>query len=465
MDKLGLRALSIIILFSLLLPSGNVNAQSAATTGPVYFVQEGDSLWDIAYRFHVSQGDLANANGILNTDQISIGQPLVIPGLEGIQGTLVTENIQFGESIQSLGWRYHLSIDMLERLNHLTSPNELYAGYSLVILQNDYPPSSGKRVTLGVDQSLFELAILSDTDPWILLLDNHLASSSKVLPGDVIRVPGENDAGPGGLPPTINSVGVSGLTQGQTAEIQIDGVADLSITGALMGHTMNFFMDPDNSYIALQGVHAMVEPGLYPLSLSGGLPDGTSINFSQDVLVSAGDFLYDKPLSVDPATLDPDTTGPEDSTWLGLSTQVSPDKLWQGVFSLPVEPAFADCFTSRFGSRRSYNGSDYNYFHTGLDYCGQIGDPIYAAAAGVVVFASPLTVRGNATMIDHGWGVFTAYMHQSEILVKVGDRVEQGQLIGRVGDTGRVEGPHLHFEVLVGGIQVNPLEWLTQGFP
>ena len=68
-------------------------------------------------------------------------------------------------------------------------------------------------------------------------------------------------------------------------------------------------------------------------------------------------------------------------------------------------------------------------------------------------------------MIDHGWGVYTAYMHQSEILVKVGDRVEQGQLIGRVGNTGRAEGAHLHFEVLVGGVQVNPLEWLKQVFP
>jgi murein DD-endopeptidase MepM/ murein hydrolase activator NlpD len=56
-------------------------------------------------------------------------------------------------------------------------------------------------------------------------------------------------------------------------------------------------------------------------------------------------------------------------------------------------------------------------------------------------------------------------MHQSEILVQMGDRVEQGQLIGLVGNTGRVEGPHLHFEVLVGSVQVNPLEWLNQVFP
>jgi murein DD-endopeptidase MepM/ murein hydrolase activator NlpD len=232
-----------------------------------------------------------------------------------------------------------------------------------------------------------------------------------------------------------------------------------------MDHALNFSAALDNRYIALQGVHAMVKPGLYPLTLKGSLPDGSSFVYSQEVLVIAGDFLYDLPLSVDPATLDPKTTGPEDNNWYKLASQVSANKLWESVFSLPVEPAFADCYASRFGSRRSYNGSDYIYFHTGLDYCGQIGDPIYAAATGVVVFAGPLTVRGNATMIDHGWGVYTAYMHQSEILVSVGDHVEQGQIIGRVGNTGRVEGPHLHFEVLVGDVQVDPLEWLNQVFP
>jgi len=68
-------------------------------------------------------------------------------------------------------------------------------------------------------------------------------------------------------------------------------------------------------------------------------------------------------------------------------------------------------------------------------------------------------------MIDHGWGVFTGYMHQEEILVKEGDWVEKGQVIGKVGETGRVNGPHLHFEVWVGGDQVDPLDWLERAYP
>jgi murein DD-endopeptidase MepM/ murein hydrolase activator NlpD len=465
MLSINIKCLTLLLLLSLLLPSGIVKAQTTSPSGPVYIIQEGDSLWDIAYRFHVSQQDLATANGILNANEITVGQQLVIPGLEGIQGVLTTEQVPLGENLHSLSLRYHISEDTLARLNHLTTPNELYAGYSLVLLADDNPLETGKRVSLGADQSLLELSILNGSDPWNILLGNQLNNSSGLIPGDVVRVQGGDDPGPGALPPSFTSTEISGLSQGETSQIEIDGAAGASIQGSLMDRTLNFFPDPGNRYIALQGVHAMAEPGLYPLVITGTLTDGSEFNFSQDVLVTAGDFLYDIPLNVDPATLDPATTGLEDETWHNLSSQVTSEQLWQGKFSLPVELVFAECYASRFGSRRSYNGSDYNYYHTGIDYCGQIGDPIYAAAPGVVVFAGSLTVRGNATMIDHGQGVFSAYMHQSEILVNVGERVEQGQLIGKVGNTGRVEGPHLHFEVLVGGVPVNPLDWLNQGYP
>jgi murein DD-endopeptidase MepM/ murein hydrolase activator NlpD len=465
MKKYLIRSITLAILLTLLLPLGIGKAQSTPENGPVYVVQQGDSLWDIAYRFHVSETALENANNITDPDQIAVGQPLVIPGLEGIQGELITQQVAFGDTLASLSRRYHLSTDLLERLNHLTSPNELYAGYSLVVPKNDTPSLPAKRAALAADQSLLELAALNGTDPWTILAENQLDNYISVLPGDVVLVPGAEDRGPGGLPPEIVSMDISGLTQGETAVFQVAGSPGIVLSGSLMGHSLNFFSTSDAGYAALQGVHAMADPGLYPLALTVSRPDGSMYKFLQSVLVSAGKFLYDVPLSVDPTTLDPEITVPEDQQWMSLASQVSPEQLWLGEFSLPVEPVFAECYASQFGSRRSYNGSDYSYFHTGIDYCGQVGDPIYAAASGVVIFTGLLTVRGNATMIDHGRGVFSAYMHQSEILVKVGDRVEQGQLIGRVGNTGRVEGPHLHFEILVGSVQVNPLDWLSQVFP
>jgi murein DD-endopeptidase MepM/ murein hydrolase activator NlpD len=83
----------------------------------------------------------------------------------------------------------------------------------------------------------------------------------------------------------------------------------------------------------------------------------------------------------------------------------------------------------------------------------------------VVVFTDLKTVRGNATIVDDGQGVFTCYYHQSKFLVAVGDHIKAGELIGQIGATGRVTGPHLHFEVWVNGIQVNPLPWLAKAFP
>jgi murein DD-endopeptidase MepM/ murein hydrolase activator NlpD len=238
-----------------------------------------------------------------------------------------------------------------------------------------------------------------------------------------------------------------------------------------MGHELHFFPDNSGSYVAFQGVHALAEPGVYPLIIRGFLEDGTPFAFSQLVSVGAVDYPYDRPLTVDPSTTDPSVTKPEDAQWNALTGPATSEKLWSGSFQMP-SPLPKDyclesgeCWTSRFGNRRSYNGSPYNYFHTGLDIAGGEGTEIFAPAPGVVVFAGPLTVRGNATMIDHGWGVYSGYMHQSELMVQVGDRVEEGQVIGLVGGTGRVEGPHLHWEVWVGGVQVDPLEWLEASFP
>jgi murein DD-endopeptidase MepM/ murein hydrolase activator NlpD len=149
-----------------------------------------------------------------------------------------------------------------------------------------------------------------------------------------------------------------------------------------------------------------------------------------------------------------------------IVSAAAPTKLWNGKLSLPVSVPY--CIRDWFGMRRSFNGSSYDYFHSGLDYGVCSPDhpfDIYAAAPGTVVFAGPLTVRGNATFIDHGWGVYTAYFHQEEIYVSVGQQVKEGQLIGKIGATGRVTGPHLHWEVWVNGIQVEPTDWLENAYP
>jgi murein DD-endopeptidase MepM/ murein hydrolase activator NlpD len=468
MKSIGIR---LLLLLLLLWPLSIVQAQESPTEGgPVYIVQPGDNLWGISQRFGVSIDALTQENGITDPNQLTIGMRLVIPGLEGLQGVLTTESIPFGESLWSLSRRYAIPVDLLVRLNKFTNPESVAAGASLIIPISEEAEAEtelkGDRVTLETGQSLLELAINQGVNPWVLMADNELSSSWAVLPGDTLHLPG-NDPGPGALPESIALAVADDLPviQGQTISVKLTAPAEVALSGDIAGRQLNFHQDQDGTWVALQGLHVMMDPGYYPLRLQGALADGTSFAFSQPIYVQDGGYPYDPPLVVNSETVDVENTQPEDLQWAELVTPDTPERLWQGPFGSPVPEYYSDCFPSRFGNRRSYNGSSYDFFHTGLDFCGLIGTDIYAPAAGVVVFTGETVVRGNATVIDHGWGVYTAYGHQSEFLVQVGDRVEKGQLIGRVGDTGRVSGPHLHFEVIVGGVQVDPLQWLEREFP
>lgn len=466
-NKLLVFILSLAVLAGLFYPVGEAIAQEEQPAGPVYVVQEGDTLWDIARRFGVSVEDLSSYNSITDPNQIAPGVEMVIPDLEGVNGVLVTRQVAFGEDLRTLSRGFQIPENDLARLNRLTSPRELYTGASLIIPEGSEGPVSFERATLVSGQSLLELAVTRDTNPWSLTASNYLSGTWDVMPGDVLLLADENgDQGPSAFPGQIQSVEVNPLplVQGRAAVIRLETQSELSLSGSLIEHELNFFKDQDGSYVAIQGVNAMTDPGLYPLELQITLPDGTPVDFSQLVFVQSGDYAYER-LTVSEETLDPKNTQPEDELWNSLTVAANPERYWDGVFVSPVSSLFAECWPSYFGTRRSYNGSTFSYYHTGLDFCGGVGAEIYAVAPGVVVFTGQLTVRGNATMIDHGWGVYTGYMHQSEILVEEGQRVEAGQVIGLVGGTGRVTGAHLHLEVWAGGVQVDPMEWLEDAFP
>ncbi|MEA3349831.1 MAG: peptidoglycan DD-metalloendopeptidase family protein [Chloroflexota bacterium] len=462
--------LNLILALLLFWPLGIAQAQEQQPDGPIYIVQAGDTLWDIAQQFGVSMDDLIAENGIADPGQLAVGARLVIPGLEGIQGLLITATVPYGENLKSLSRRYQISDQYIARLNHYTSPGEIYAGSTLIVpeTESDDTPVGVGRVTLRLGQSLLELAITHDTAPWNLMLENQTPGLSAIIPGETLYLTGrENDNdGPGALPEAISAVETSSpLIQGQTLSIELTTPEGASLQGHFHDQNLNFFRTDAGTYAALQGIYAMLAPGLYPVTIEGQLADGTPLNFSQQVYVRDGNYAYDPPLVVDSETTDAHNNEVESEQWFSLVEPVTSEKLWDGAFQSPVPAYFSECFPSLFGNRRSYNESGYEYFHSGLDYCGSTGTDIYAPAPGKVIFIGELTVRGNATVVDHGWGVYTAYAHQSEFLVAEGDQVETGQLIGKVGVTGRVTGPHLHWEVIVGGVQVDPLQWLQQTFP
>ena len=456
----------VLILLVAVIP---VSAQTPVPpTGPVYVVREGDTLWDIAIRFNVSVTDIMTANN-MDSQEIYVGNQLIIPGLSGLSGTLITQPVPFGESLRSLSRQYQVDPALLIKLNHIVSPAELYAGYNLVLLQKDEQTSLSARTTLSQGDTLLELAVRENTDPWTVAKLNGLNEPQAAIPGDILYLAsGSSTVVQTGIPSVLTSAVVDPLpiVQGATVQVRVAATQQVTLSGDLVDHPLHFFTQEDGSQVALQGVHAMTEPGLYPLRIDVTLPDGSTQSFEQMVLVASGNYLPEV-LSVEPASIDPAVTVPEDAWLLSMVTPVTTEKYWQGIFNLPVASDFY-CIKSKYGNRRTYNEGALYSFHTGLDFgpCSPTAPlDIYAPADGVVVFTGLKTVRGNATIIDHGEGVYSGLYHQAEIYVSAGEHVTAGQLIGKMGATGRVTGPHLHWDLWVNGIQVDPTTWLNQVFP
>lgn len=128
---------------------------------------------------------------------------------------------------------------------------------------------------------------------------------------------------------------------------------------------------------------------------------------------------------------------------------------WRDHFIWPVKGRIS----GKFGSQRIYRGEPGSY-HSGLDITsGTSGTPFVAPADGVVILAAekPFTLEGNLLMLDHGMGLNSAFLHCSQILVKEGDHVKQGQIIGKIGMTGRATGPHLHWSIKWNDARLDPL--------
>ena len=124
-------------------------------------------------------------------------------------------------------------------------------------------------------------------------------------------------------------------------------------------------------------------------------------------------------------------------------------------------PPMSSVITSPFGSARVFNGTLKSY-HSGTDFRAATGSVVIASNDGIVVIAKDRYYAGGSVIIDHGEGIYTQYYHLSAIKVKVGQSVKKGEIIGLSGASGRVSGPHLHFGVIVHGVQVNPLNFIKK---
>ncbi len=464
---------AFIIIFLLLSSNLKPGYAQDTTTLPTYIVQPGETLTLIAQKFNTTVEEIISVNGIVNANLISAGTELYIPGLEGISGELQVTSINLGENLHDLAKRNNIDFEVLLRLNKITSPNEIYVGTNVIVPSKEEASQNYVTAIMDTMDTPLEIAVKEQVNPWILMDWNEETNSSSLLPGRSIYAAIPEEEAISSISAAIRSIEISPLPieQGNTIVIKVIGNQAVELTGQLDTHPLHFFpfADEENTYYAIQGIHAMAEPGLVNLNLIGNSNGEALFTYDQMLLQQEGIFIKDPPLYVQDETVNPAATEPENDFVLSLVSQITPDKYWQGNFRYPVDGSVEDDtigFMSTYGNRRSYNGSDYTFFHTGLDFGVFVNSlNIYAPADGVVVYTGNLTVRGGATFIDHGQGIFSGYFHQQDIQVNVGDRVQAGQLIGLIGATGRVTGPHLHWEIWANGVQVNPVDWVTNSYP
>lgn len=328
-----------------------------------YVVQPGDTLTGIATAFGLGVGELAAANGIVDVDEIAVGQRLLLPALE---------------------W-----------------PDPLPAPFEEVTLT---PPDAvqGRVQTLTL----------------------RLADGASLIGLDYLG---------------LDYLGLDGPSEDRLGSTFADG----------------------ERLRALLVTPVLQPTGRVALALRARAADGGETALVLPIVVADGGFRREQiTLSAETsALLDPAIVAAEHALLETTCAAARPERRWTGPFAFPVA---APEFTSRFGTLRSYNGGPYRNFHRGLDFRGAVGTPVVAAADGVVTFAGELRLYGNTVIVDHGLGVCSAYMHLSERRVETGATLRSGDPLGAIGATGLVTGPHLHWEIRVGGVPVAPLQWVEE---
>jgi hypothetical protein len=244
------------------------------------------------------------------------------------------------------------------------------------------------------------------------------------------------------------------IRPGEVVVLTIRGAA-AAITVRAFDREWRAFQADDHSWRVLMGIDMAIAPGRYDVVITGG-----AAQVVHPLVVTARQFPTRR-LRVDPKLVIPPASEREridrESRELEAAWQSSPaERLWRGPFVRPVP----DAANSAFGAHSVYNGETTSR-HGGADFLSPPGRPVKAPGGGRIVIAGSRYFSGNTVVIDHGQGLFSLLAHLTEIDVKLGDTVSAGDVVGTVGSTGRVTGPHLHWAVRLNGARVDPLSLLA----
>ena len=246
--------------------------------------------------------------------------------------------------------------------------------------------------------------------------------------------------------------------QGDTVAIIVRADAASRVTVGFNGTSVQVFAVTEGTWRALRGTDPDTPAGTYSVAAVITPPGVAPVTVRQSVRIGPTKFP-ERHLTLPSGTvalITPQNLAIERDALNAVLGRRTPEALWRGPFQHPV----SGLIDSPYGYMGFYNGVR-EWWHQGVDYPNPAGTPVTAANGGIVVLARALPLGGNTVVIDHGQGVLTEYLHLASFTVQAGQRLAQGDTIGRIGATGLVTGPSLHWGLYADGHWVNPVFWTT----
>ncbi|MDZ4669583.1 MAG: LysM peptidoglycan-binding domain-containing protein [Phototrophicales bacterium] len=483
--------LTIGVMFSAV---ASTNGQQDETPPPdvtIHVVQRGENLYRIALRYGLTIEQIATANGIINTSSIVVGQRLIIPSANFSPTptqTPQTHIVRAGESLSRIAQLYGLTADMLANTNGITNPNSLYVGQVLQIIGSDIPVSATATSEIVLDAGLITLLSPNQTENRVIHTvqrgdtlyriaqrygttlaaiqqSNGLADGAIIFAGQQLTIPiiTTQVASASDLPALVQSLDIFPLVlkEGRAGRILLRTTLPVTVTGSFLDIGFSPISQENGLLtVILIPVPIYTEAGVYPMNFTLTPLAGEVVNLLINMQVQSGNY-GSQYITLPADRVDLLNVGVEEneiSILRNVTGRVNPERYITGAMSLPA----AAVMNSPFGTRRAYNGGGFDRYHNGADFAGATGSSVLAAQAGRVVLADVLNIRGISVVIDHGWGIYTNYSHLSARYVNLGDMVQVGQVLGTVGNTGRATGAHLHWELWLNGVAVDPMQWVSE---
>jgi murein DD-endopeptidase MepM/ murein hydrolase activator NlpD len=366
--------------------------------------------------------------------------------------------VQPGDTWLALAWRYDLNQAQIEATNQHINRQRQPAIGSVVVL----PDTGVERLGTLVRPSggLLATAIRHRVSPWLVAMRNGMTSPYRPLLHRPLFLDGGSQP-PQDLPPGFQSLELSHSPAhpGEALAFRARTSRPLSVTARLDVLPFNTF-DNGRSLVGLVGTGAFFGAGEPELAIQPTQPPLSPLWVQPWRFVDKAWEYQQLTLTGEAAEIDQESIRQERERLFQIWAQVTPTPQWTAAFRLPIDNYLA--VSSTYGVRRSYNGGPYRSYHEGVDFSAYGGTPVYAPAAGTVVLAELLYVRGGAVIIDHGLGVYSGFYHMSHVAVEPGQVVSPGQKVGEVGTTGLSTGNHLHWDLLVGTTWVDADAWRQQ---